>query len=124
MGPAFSKLITKKSNTSSTLEPVVPQFTIEDMEFDATVISSETDIEPVIKPDLQSDLQPDLQPDVLPPVAPVQESVSVPIALLPEPVLEQLNQVEEEPIIKEKPEDKTGKKDKKEKRKKLRKDSL
>ena len=86
MGPAFSKLMTKQSNVSSAPENVIPQFTVEDMEFDATVISSESNS----KPDV-SILDPQVapEPDLVPNPEPVVEA-------LEEPAIEAL----EEPAIK------------------------
>ena len=128
MGPAFSKLIPKKNKESSTLDPLMPQFTVEDMEFEATVISTE--------PETKTDGS-DVKTDVLP----IQDSIATePESLatvehisesLQEPVIESILQSEtliSEPVSEEHVEhvieDKPGKKDKKEKRKKLRKESL
>ena len=136
MGPAFSKLMTRQNNTSSTPDTNIPQYTVEDMEFEATVIST----------DLQTDVLPketDVLPketDVLPKetdsktdVLPTQDSNATEpeLATEPEPVIEsplqtetQIEDPESEEPVEQIIEDKPGKKDKKEKRKKLRKNSL
>jgi len=133
MGPAFSKLMTKQTNKSSALEPLVSQFTIEDMEFDATVISSGTDSNPVvsnIEPQVASEpaITPNPVPDPIEEVVKVEEEKEV-VKIEEKEVVKvevEVVEVEEKEVVKveEVVEDKPVKKDKKEKRKKLRKDSL
>lgn len=105
MGPTFSKLMTKQTNTSSTPETLIPQFTVEDMEFDATVISSETKetelktdilplaIEQVTEPAVEDKSAPVPAVESAPVPVPVVESVveSVIEALI-EPLLKPINQ--------------------------------
>ena len=131
MGLAFSKLIPKKNKELSTLEPLVPEFTIEDMEFEATVISK--GIEP--NPDIANIDQPVApEPVLIPNQKPIEassaateEPVAVSVAA-EEPVASEELVASEEPVVAsvvaEEPVDKREKKDKKEKRKKLRKESL
>ena len=128
MGPAFSKLMTKQSNITSAPENIMQQYTIEDMEFDATVISSETETKPdlktdvsVVDPEVASEPVAAENPEYL--VKEVEEHASK----VEEKVIEEVP-VEEVPVEKVIDEvvieDKKEKKEKREKRKKLRKDSL
>ncbi len=131
MGPAFSKLIPKKNKEVLLPENVMPQFTIEDMEFDATVISPDqktdvlTDVSE-IKTDVLTEV-PEIKTDVLTEVPEIKTDVPIEPSesINPNSESEMIEQIQIPELVKEEPvEDRKERKEKKEKRKKLRKESL